>query len=216
MNPSKNTASETLDSDPKNYEADNIVEDTIRPPIEKLVPPGLIPTTASPISKNTRAAIRKMKQVATLEAAAAQESDLEKLAEQFTRDSARENHQKNLAAAIEAGDASLIATLPSEVEQIEKYLQAYKTIQERLRRLRQSVAKELEGVALKAAETILEERAEAEAALVELFKKRGLTEPPVSIIGDPYTRRCQELRNYSQTFSAGGAALGRVLVELIG
>lgn len=139
---------------------------------------------------------------------------MKQLADKFTREAARASHKKAMQEAIEAGDAELIAAMPSEAELIAKNEAAHKQIRERVRRIRVSVVDDLEAVTTRAIELILVERAEAEAALLELYKSRGLAEPIPAAIGDSYTRRCQELRNYTQIFGAGGAAIAPTLVEL--
>ena len=224
MNPSMTTAFEALaesptrrpTAPPRDYEARPVEDDLEPPAVDETIAPGLIPVLAAPISKRTKTALRKMKCVPALEAAAKQEDELQNLMTAFSSSEARRLHKEQLAAAIATGNAETIQALPSEAEVIAKNETAAKQIKEKLRQTRLAVMDDLETLTNAATRHILAERAEAVAAMAELFKARNLPDPVPAVIADAYTRRCQELRNYIVTARAGGVGIEKLLVELIG
>jgi hypothetical protein len=213
MNPSTQVAFEALNETPtrqrrttapaRDYSPAPSEDQQVDPLEFRGVPKVLIPVDAAPLSSKTKATIAKMPEISELQRIAIEDNKTRELQAQFTTAAARAVFKENLAAAIECGDADKIRTLPSEAEQVASYEAASRQLNEKLKKIGREALPYIEAVVLKSIELIIQERTDAEAALVGVFSKRELPAPQTDIIGDPFTRAAQNLQRDLE-FHRGG------------
>ena len=213
MNPSTMTAFECLNEPPtRRRRASAPTRDYSTTPIEATeqdstefqgVPKVLIPVEAAPLSTRTKATLAKMPEIAELQKIATEDNKVRELQKQFTASAARDAFKASMAAAVESGDGNKIRALPSEAEQIASYQDAHRQLSEKLKAISKKALPYIERVAAKAIKLIIQDRTEAEAALAEVFAKRGLPSPPPNAISDPFNRAAQNFQRDLE-FHRGG------------